>query len=101
MKTTQSGKRYDSDYMEALAENTSYSNGNNVSGGQYLKIASDGTFWLYQTSNGQDGYRDSFLRYLGETPECARDALDEYVLDEITEKQEERLIELKIIEIVP
>lgn len=100
MKVTKNGKRYDSAKMETLAENTAYNHSNNISGGQFLMRASDGTYWLLQTSNGQDCFRDSYLEYIGAAPEDATAAIEEYNLDEISEENEKRLVQLKIVTVV-
>ena len=89
MKVTIKGKRYDSDMCEELGEYNHYNNGNE-SGTTYLLRAEDGTLLSYTDSNGQDCF-------LSDSMEVFDGNIDFY---EMSEDQEKRCAELKLIEIV-
>jgi hypothetical protein len=92
MKVTINGKRYDSDRCEELAEHDRFSNGS-YAGVSTLLLAKNGTYLIHDDSNGQDGYFRNAL-YTCEDVQGFLDGAD------ITDEQEERLVELGLIEIV-
>jgi hypothetical protein len=101
MRAIADGKRYNGDKMEELAERTLYTYECNLSGWITLKRASDGTYWVESRANGQDLHVADYLQYVGNTPEAACQVIEKRNLDRISDEQEKRLVELKIIELVP
>jgi hypothetical protein len=96
MKATISGKRYNSDNCERLAERDHRSNGN-YSGTSYLLLASDGTYLILQESNGQDcHFRDALFAANSGTI-TAQDFLEDCTIDD---EEEKRLVELGLLTIV-
>ena len=92
MKVTINGKRYDSEKCEIIAEKEHFNNGN-FSGLTNLLLASNGEFLIETTSNGQDWNRRDGL-YIWEDDMFPIDMFD------LTDKQEQRCVELGLIEMV-
>ena len=93
MKATINGKRYDTDKCYTLAEFDHRNNGN-YSGTTSLIEASNGTLLVHVDSNGQDCWLQDCL--------FAWDSPDHYLtIDSFdTIKDEERLVELGLLEVV-
>lgn len=94
MKATFRGKRYDSDKMETIGERDHYSHSNHYAGTAYLKRASDGTYWTHMDSNGQSCHVTDGLW-------PCENVVEEIEMVELTDEQEKRAVELKLLEIVP
>ena len=92
MKTTENGKRYDSDKCETLAEREHSDGNNNYSGTSYIVRASDGQLLIHIKSNGQDGYLRNALYVPSELID-----FDRYDMDD---DQEARCAELGLITII-
>jgi len=92
MKTTINGKRYDSSRCESLCDYDHHNNGN-YSGTSHLLLASDGTYLIWTDTNGQDCWTtDKFCECCDVTAfidQCDPDPAEE-----------ERLVELELIEII-
>ncbi len=56
-----SGKRYNTDTSDFIAERQCYNNGN-YSGSDYLRRTPKGVLWIESTSNGQNLYRENSAR---------------------------------------
>jgi len=94
MKATLRGKRYDSDKMETIGERDHYSHSNNYAGTTSLKRASDGTYWTHTDSNGQSCHVTDGLW-------PCEDVLEELEQINMTDEQEKRVVELRLLAIVP
>lgn len=93
MKATINGKRYDTDKCHTLAEFDHHNNGN-YSGTTSLIEASNGTLLVHTSSNGQDCWLYDCL-YAWKSPD------HDLTIDRFdTIKDEERLVELGLIEVV-
>ena len=93
MKATINGKRYDTDKCHTLAEYDHYNNGNWI-GTTSLIEASNGTLLVHTDSNGRDGWlRDCLFAWDSPDHDITIDSFD-------TIKDEERMVELGLIEIV-
>ena len=96
MKNTIDGKRYNTDRCEILGEHDHHNYSGNYSGTTYLLRAKDGTLLLWTDSNGQDLYLRDDLRPFGDDDYSAWDwSIDDF---DMTEEQEERCVELGLIE---
>jgi len=92
MKATIDGKRYNTETCERLAS-FDHSNNGNYSGTSALYVAKDGVLLVKTTSNGQDLYLHDNLA-ICENPAAWLEGVE---LDDI---EEERVIELGILEAV-
>ena len=94
MKQTINGKRYNTDTCEVLCEKNHYNYSNNYCGFTKLLRAKDGMLLIFSSGNGQDCYfpGDDLLDF-----ENSQYTIDDF---EMTDDQEARCVELKLIEIV-
>ena len=92
MKEIIEGKLYDTKRCEVLATKDHRNNGN-YSGQTALLLARNGDLLLWTDSNGQDSYLRDSLDLCHDSKEFLNGA-------DFTEEQEERLLELGLIEIV-
>ena len=92
MKSTIKGKRYDTRKCEVLGEFSHYNN-SNYTGVTYLLRAPDGRLLVYGDSNGQDLYFKDYVMAL----DMSSLTVDDFQYDD---KQEKRMAELGLIEIV-
>lgn len=94
MKVTIGNKRYNSEKCEVLGKRNHYSHSNNYAGETSLLRAADGQLLLLTSSNGQDFHvQDSFTAF---DPDYGLEIAD----FEMTDAQEARAAELKLIEII-
>jgi hypothetical protein len=94
MKATINGIRYDTDKCKKLASYDHRNYANNYSGSTFLLEASNGKLLVYTDSNGQDCHLESFLRSSEEY--CANGSIDDF-----EPIDEDRLVELKLLELCP
>ena len=94
MKTTENGKRYDTERCEDLGKYDHHNNGN-YSGSTHLLRAKDGAYLEWTNSNGQDCYTRDNLCVVGDGE--VAELVDSLRPDE---DQEARLVKLGLIEIV-
>jgi hypothetical protein len=92
MKKTINGKRYDTNTCETLGEISRYNNGN-YAGCINLLRANNGVLLIHGDSNGQDLYFHDFVSLFDDSEHDF--SIDDFEMDEY---QEERCVELGLIE---
>ena len=93
MKATINGRRYNTDKCEVLGTMEHYTASGNYSGATKLLRAPDGAYLVWRDSNGEDCYMRSLL--------CRWDALSWPIDDfDMTDEQEARCAELKLITVI-
>jgi hypothetical protein len=90
MKKVKNGKMYNTEKMETIAERDHYNYKNNYSGTTSLLRASDDTYWLHTSANGQDLYLQNDFNFCD-------DPISELENMDMTDDQHARAIELNLI----
>lgn len=93
MKATISGRRYNTAKCEVLGTMEHYTVSGNYSGSTKLLRAQDGAYLVWRDSNGEDCHMGSFL--------CGWDRVEWPIDDfDMTDEQEARCAELKLITVI-